>query len=83
MESGALIAWPAPIPGTRMSMGIALAIGLLAGAHTSTWGMYKDCPYEGFTYRKYLGSILISALLAVAWQSEPTLGLLSPPFWPE
>ena len=51
-----------------MNMGIALAIGLLAGAHTSTWGMYKDCPYEGFTYRKYLRSILISALLAVAWQ---------------
>ena len=48
--SGALSAWPAPLPGTRlMSMGIALAIGLLAGAHTSTWGMYKDCPYEGFT----------------------------------
>ena len=51
-----------------MNLGIALAIGLLSGAHTSTWGMYKDCPYEGFTYRKYLRSILISALLAVAWQ---------------
>lgn len=58
-----------------MSMGIALAIGLLAGAHTSTWGMYKDCPYEGFTYRKYFRSILISALVAVAWQLVSGLDL--------
>ncbi len=52
-----------------MNLGIALAIGLLAGAHTSTWGMYKDCPYEGFTYRKYARSILISASLAILWQT--------------
>ena len=51
-----------------MSVGLAVAIGLLAGAHTATWGMYKDCPYEGFTYRKYARSIVIAALLAVAWQ---------------
>ena len=64
--SGALNAW---------SMGVALAIGLLAGAHTSTWGMYKDCPYEGFSYRKYLRSILVSALLAVTWQLVSGLDL--------
>jgi hypothetical protein len=46
----------------------ALAIGLLSGAHTATWGMYKDSPHEGFTWRKYLRSILLSALIAVTWE---------------
>jgi hypothetical protein len=47
---------------------IALAVGLLAGAHTSTWGMYKDSPHEGFTWPKYFRSTVISALIAVGWQ---------------
>ena len=52
-----------------MSFGIALGIGLLAGAHTSTWGMYKDSPYEGFAWRKYFRSVAVSALVALAWQA--------------
>jgi hypothetical protein len=52
-----------------MSGWIALAIGLLSGAHTSTWGMYKDSPHEGFTWRKYFRSILLSAAIALAWQA--------------
>lgn len=48
-----------------MNFLIALIIGLLAGAHSSTWGMYKDAPYEGFTYRKYFRSILLSGFLAI------------------
>lgn len=48
-----------------MNFLIALIIGLLAGAHSSTWGMYKDAPYEGFTYRKYFRSIILSGFLAV------------------
>jgi len=48
-----------------MDILIALAVGLTAGAHSSTWGMYKDAPYEGFTYRKYFRSIILSGLLAV------------------
>lgn len=48
-----------------MNFHIALIIGLLAGAHSSTWGMYKDAPYEGFTYRKYFRSIILSGLLSV------------------
>ncbi|MEY3367446.1 MAG: hypothetical protein RI973_601, partial [Bacteroidota bacterium] len=32
-----------------MDLLIALATGLTAGLHTSTWGMYKDSPHEGFT----------------------------------
>jgi hypothetical protein len=48
-----------------MNFLIALIIGLMAGAHSSTWGMYKDAPYEGFTYRKYFRSIILSGLLAI------------------
>jgi hypothetical protein len=44
---------------------IALVVGLAAGAHTATWGMYKDAPYEGFTYRKYFRSIVLSAAIAL------------------
>lgn len=44
---------------------IALATGLAAGAHSATWGMYKDAPHEGFTYRQYFRSYLVSAVIAV------------------
>ena len=45
---------------------IVLAVGMLAGAHTATWGMYKDAPHEGFTFRRYSRSIVVSTLLAPA-----------------
>ena len=48
---------------------IALAVGLLSGAHTSTWGMYKDSPHEGFTWRKYFRSIVLSAAIALVWEA--------------
>jgi hypothetical protein len=48
-----------------MNFVIALIIGLTAGAHSSTWGMYKDAPYEGFTYRKYFRSIMLSGFMGV------------------
>jgi len=51
-----------------MNIAVALAIGLLSGAHTSTWGMYKDSPHEGFTWRKYFRSIVLSGALAVVWE---------------
>jgi hypothetical protein len=51
------------------NVAIALAIGLLAGAHTSTWGMYKDSPHEGFTWPKYFRSTVISAIIALVWQA--------------
>lgn len=44
----------------------ALLIGLAAGAHTSTWGMYKDAVHEGFTLPKYLRSIVLSGTIAPA-----------------
>jgi len=44
---------------------IALMIGLMAGTHVATWGMYKDSIHEGFTFRKYLRSIFLSGMIAV------------------
>ena len=51
-----------------MNLLIALVIGLMAGAHSATWGMYKDAIYEGFTYRKYFRSIFLSAFVAILFQ---------------
>ena len=42
----------------------AILIGVLAGIHTSTWGMYKDAIHEGFTWPKYFRSIVLAAILA-------------------
>lgn len=43
---------------------LSVIIGLFAGLHSSTWGMYKDAPHEGFTWIKYFRSTLIAALIA-------------------
>ncbi len=51
-----------------MNVAIALVVGLLAGAHIATWGMYKDAPHEGFTWRTYVRSIIVAAILGVATQ---------------
>jgi hypothetical protein len=52
-----------------MMMILAIAIGALAGLHTSTWGMYKDAPHEGFTWHKYFRSTLVGAALGGITQS--------------
>lgn len=44
---------------------LGLLIGALAGAHASTWGMYKDSPHEGFTWPKYLRSTWFSAVIGL------------------
>jgi hypothetical protein len=49
-----------------MDILIACAAGLIAGAHTATWGMYKDAVHEGFELRKYMRSILLSGMIAPA-----------------
>jgi hypothetical protein len=46
-----------------MHYAIATLIGFLAGLHTSTWGMYKDAPQEGFTWPKYFRSAIVGAVL--------------------
>jgi hypothetical protein len=47
---------------------IAVFIGLVAGTHVSTWGMYKDAIHEGFTWPKYFRSILIGAGVGLVLQ---------------
>ena len=54
----------------------AAGIGAAAGLHTAIWGMYKDAPHEGFTWRQFIRSILISTvagpLLAAGTGIRPT-----------
>ena len=55
----------------------ALGVAILAGLHTSTWGMYKDAPHEGFTWPKYFRSTVVAALVGVGLQAigrPPTEG---------
>jgi hypothetical protein len=47
---------------------LAALVGVLAGAHTATWGMYKDSPHEGFTVRRYARSIWLAGGLALVVQ---------------
>lgn len=54
---------------------IALAVGLAAGTHTATWGMYKDSPHEGFTWPRYARSIWLAGGLAVLAQALAGLDL--------
>ena len=58
-----------------MDLIIALVIGLVAGTHVSTWGMYKDAIHEGFTWPKYFRSIIVGAVVGVALQSVIRLDL--------
>lgn len=48
-----------------MTLFLAAVIGLLAGVHAATWGMYKDAPHEGFSFRKYVRSPLLGVLLGM------------------
>jgi hypothetical protein len=48
-----------------LNLTIAIIIGALAGTHISTWGMYKDSIHEGFTWPKYLRSVLVGTTIAV------------------
>ncbi|MBA3258703.1 MAG: hypothetical protein H0T68_04470 [Gemmatimonadales bacterium] len=44
---------------------LAAGVGLMAGAHTATWGMYKDAPHEGFSRRKYARSMVLGAIIGL------------------
>ena len=66
-----------------MNLLLAAAIGLMAGTHTATWGMYKDAPHEGFSRWKYARSILLATVIAVVvaaksqrragWRDDPAV----------
>ena len=49
-----------------MSPLVAAATGLAAGIHCATWGMFKDVPFEGFTWRTYVRSPIVATLIALA-----------------
>jgi hypothetical protein len=49
-----------------VSVVLGAVIGALAGLHTSTWGMYKDAPHEGFTWPKYFRSTVVAAVIGAA-----------------
>ena len=57
-----------------MEILITMLIGLLAGLHTSTWGMYKDSPHEGFTWPKYFRSTIVGLIYGpvVYWIFQQT-----------
>jgi len=48
-----------------MNLAVALVVGLAAGLHAATWGMFKDAPYEGFTWQTYFRSPVIAGVIAV------------------
>jgi len=50
-----------------MTILIGLAVGFCSGLHTSTWGMYKDAPYEGFTWKKYFRSAIVGAVIGLTF----------------
>jgi len=45
---------------------IPATVGAVGGVHAATWGMYKDSPHEGFTWRTYLRSVWVGLLLGSA-----------------
>ena len=65
-----------------MNQLLGAIVGLLAGTHIATWGMYKDAPHEGF--RRYFRSILVGlvlgplivTVLSRPWRSAGDLALL-------
>ena len=44
---------------------VAAVLGLLAGLHTATWGMYKDSMHEGFFWPRYFRSPIVGIVMAV------------------
>jgi hypothetical protein len=58
-----------------MTQLLAAVVGMMAGIHTATWGMYKDAPHEGFSSWKYARSIVLATVIAVilsaGWGLDP------------
>ena len=59
----------------------AVIIGAVAGAHASTWGMYKDAIHEGFTWPKYSRSIVVGAVAGLVLQAALRFELASAGAW--
>jgi hypothetical protein len=50
---------------TATALLTAAGIGMLAGLHTATWGMYKDSIHEGFFWPRYLRSPIVGVVMAI------------------
>jgi len=50
---------------TATALLTAAGIGMLAGLHTATWGMYKDSIHEGFFWPRYFRSPIVGVVMAV------------------
>jgi len=51
-----------------MEILLVFLTGLTAGLHTSTWGMYKDSPHEGFFWPRYFRSTIAALIFApIVW----------------
>jgi hypothetical protein len=44
---------------------IAAGLGMLAGFHTATWGMYKDSIHEGFFWPRYFRSPIVGIVMGL------------------
>jgi hypothetical protein len=55
-----------------MNLLAAVFLGALAGAHIATWGMYKDAPHEGYSFRKYSRAIKIGCVIGFLGGLLPT-----------
>lgn len=44
---------------------IAAGLGMAAGLHTATWGIYKDSIHEGFFWPRYFRSPVVGAIMGI------------------
>ena len=68
---------PAPMPAPQ-SLIFAAVVGGLAGAYASIWGMYRDSIYQGFGAGRFVGSVVVGTVAAMALQSALRLTLPQP-----
>lgn len=54
--------------GHLVTLALGMGVGTAAGLHVATWGMFKDCLFEGFSWRKYVRSVVLALVLALVVQ---------------
>jgi hypothetical protein len=63
-----------------MSVALCTLVGVLTGLHASTWGAFKDSPFEGFRLTSFARSIILGVvcglLVSLAAMVRPASGVL-------
>jgi hypothetical protein len=63
-----------------MNLALYAAVGALTGLHASTWGAFKDSPFEGFRLTSFTRSIVLGVmsglLVSLAGAVRPASGVL-------